>query len=283
MTLLDFIRESNRIEGLHHEPTQDEIAAHVAFLVQRTVTVADLELFVSVVQPNAVLRRRKGQNVRVGLHRPPPGGPEIEAALGALLADVGSSHERAYEAHCRYETLHPFTDGNGRSGRALWLWMMGGIKKASLGFLHHWYYQSLTLGRQAHHQQHLQCHSSHPYAERVQYGTVDRAPTEGRPRGVAMLVQIRDRKALSSLSLGALRAYLGVRGWKDEGPWGSRPGSIFTTDGEANLEILVPTRDTVADYAEALAEAVAVLAIHEDRSQIEVFYDLQGAKSDVEG
>ena len=96
-----------------------------------------------------------------------------------------------------------------------------------------------------------------------------------------MLVQIRDRKALSSLSLGALRAYLGVRGWKDEGPWGSRPGSIFTTDGEANLEILVPTRDTVADYAEALAEAVAVLAIHEDRSQIEVFYDLQGAKSDV--
>ena len=96
-----------------------------------------------------------------------------------------------------------------------------------------------------------------------------------------MLVQIRDRKALSSLSLGALRAYLGALGWKDEGPWGNRPGSIFTTDGEANLEILVPTRDTVADYAEALAEAVAVLAIHEDRSQIEVFYDLQGAKSDV--
>ncbi len=95
-----------------------------------------------------------------------------------------------------------------------------------------------------------------------------------------MLVQIRDLKALSSLSLRALRAYLNARGWKDEGAWGSRPASIFTVDG-ADREILVPTRDTVADFAEAMAEAVTVLAVHEDRSQIDVFYDLQGAKSDV--
>ena len=142
-TLEDFIRESNRIEGLHHDPTQDEVNAHIVFLAQPTVTVADLGLFVSVVQPNAVLRRRKGQNVRVGHHWPPPGGPKIETTLGALLLGLGRSHERAYEAHCRYETLHPFTDGNGRSGRALWLWMMDGIEKVPLGFLHHWYYQSL--------------------------------------------------------------------------------------------------------------------------------------------
>jgi Fic family protein len=35
-------------------------------------------------------------------------------------------------------------DGNGRSGRAIWLWQMlrqeGG---APLGFLHHFYYQTL--------------------------------------------------------------------------------------------------------------------------------------------
>ena len=79
-----------------------------------------------------------------------------------------------------------------------------------------------------------------------------------------------------------MRGYLNARGWKDEGPWGSRPASVFTPDrDDTNLEILVPTRDTVADYAEAMAEAVAVLAHHEDRSQIDVFYDLQGAKSDV--
>jgi hypothetical protein len=35
----------------------------------------------------------------------------------------------------------PTTDGNGRSGRALWLWCMRG--RAPLGFLHQFYYQTL--------------------------------------------------------------------------------------------------------------------------------------------
>jgi hypothetical protein len=47
------------------------------------------------------------------------------------------------EAHVRYETLHPFTDGNGRTGRALWYWMMVGSSRADLGFLHAFYYQTL--------------------------------------------------------------------------------------------------------------------------------------------
>ena len=147
VSLEDFIRESNRIEGLHHDPTQDEIDAHAWFIPLRTVTVADLEMFVSIVQPDAVVRRRKGQNVRVGQHRPPPGGPEIEAALRSLLAVVRQSSGHAYDVHCQYETLHPFTDGNGRSGRVLWLRMMGGIEAVPLGFLHHWYYQSLQASR----------------------------------------------------------------------------------------------------------------------------------------
>ena len=147
--LEDFIRESNGIEGLHHDPTQDEIKAHVAFLVQRTITVTDLELFVFAVQPGAVVRRRKGQNVWVGNHRPPPGGPGIEPALSGLLEDVDRSCHYVYDIHCQYESLHPFTDGNGRSGRVLWLWMMGGIEAVPLGFLHSFYYQALSNSRSA--------------------------------------------------------------------------------------------------------------------------------------
>ena len=34
-----------------------------------------------------------------------------------------------------------------QAGNVLWLHGMGGIKRAPLGFLHHWYYQSLEAGR----------------------------------------------------------------------------------------------------------------------------------------
>ena len=40
---------------------------------------------------------------------------------------------------------HPFTDGNGRSGRALWLWQMN--NHAPFGFLHTFYYQTLENSR----------------------------------------------------------------------------------------------------------------------------------------
>ena len=52
-----------------------------------------------------------------------------------------------YDVHCEYEDLHPFMDGNGRTGRALLAWMMirrkGWESTFALPFLHRWYYQSL--------------------------------------------------------------------------------------------------------------------------------------------
>ena len=97
-----------------------------------------------------------------------------------------------------------------------------------------------------------------------------------------MKVQIRDRKALSSLSVGNLRFYLISHGWNDEGPWGNRPATIYTKErGGQNWEILAPSLDTLGDYAESMAEAVKVLAEVEERSQLDVFYDLSAAGSDV--
>lgn len=97
-----------------------------------------------------------------------------------------------------------------------------------------------------------------------------------------MRVQIRDRKTLSSLSIMSLRSYLISREWTDQGTWGDRHATIYAKEqGGRPYELVVPRRDTVAGYAEGMAHAVEVLAEVEERSQLEVFYDLKGAGADV--
>ena len=158
MNMIDFVRESNRIEGILREPTEAEVRAHRAFLTVDELTVYDLINLVKVLQPNAELRDRFSvPGVRVGGHIAPPSGPDIRGNLenilhraknvwyNKIMPFTDEMGDNEWAIHCDYECLHPFTDGNGRSGRALWLWCKGGL--APLGFLHEFYYQTLSSYR----------------------------------------------------------------------------------------------------------------------------------------
>lgn len=135
-----FVCESNRIEGIFGI-TVEEVEAHRVFLSGHA-TVEALVSLVAVLQPDARLRDSKAiHGVRVGSHVAPPSGPEIYRELKHVLMI-----DDPWKQHISYETLHPFTDGNGRSGRALWLHRHKELF-LPIGFLHAFYYQTLEHSR----------------------------------------------------------------------------------------------------------------------------------------
>lgn len=151
--LLGFIVESNMIEGIERPPKRTEVLAHERLFARSSIDIIELEAFVhAVTQGEAHLRRRVGADVYIaGSHAQiAPGGPAIEKALRRLLAGVNDFKETPHSAHVAYELLHPFEDGNGRSGRALWAWMMqrSGHDPFVRMFLHTFYYQTLDAARQ---------------------------------------------------------------------------------------------------------------------------------------
>jgi len=153
--LISFIEESNRIEGIVRMQTvlNEERASLVSFMSNNTLSVDLVCTLAFAFEPRAKLRDRAGMDVMIGEHRPPRGGKHISSHLSAVLNNIRDNsvggYMTPYEVHCDFETLHPFMDGNGRTGRAIWLWQM--VKRDGvippLGFLHTFYYQTLAERR----------------------------------------------------------------------------------------------------------------------------------------
>jgi hypothetical protein len=143
-----FVTESNMIEGISRPPTPDEVQATLVVLHAPVIDIETMAVYVESVQPGARIRNKLGMNVQVGNHIPPKGGEHITYQLVSLLTEVNDNLQHPYKLHNQYETLHPFMDGNGRSGRVIWLWQMlqTSNRLPPLGFLHSWYYQTLQHG-----------------------------------------------------------------------------------------------------------------------------------------
>jgi hypothetical protein len=140
-----FLHESNVIEGIHRVATIEEVGAFSRLLhIKRAPTALDLGDLQAVFAPGMPLRDRVGMDVRVGKYFAPPGGPSIVRRLNTLLRRMHDDSD-PWSTHVAFEMLHPYCDGNGRTGRMLWAWHMRllGRDPFALPFLHRFYYQTL--------------------------------------------------------------------------------------------------------------------------------------------
>lgn len=139
--LMEFAKESNRIEGITNAGANERMFEKLEeFLKLEKLTVANVCEF----NEWGVLRDKAGMGARIGTRVFTEGGEYVSHSFRVLINALDNF--RPFYTHQQFEQLHPFTDGNGRTGRAIWLWQM--VRQhdydLSLGFLHKFYYQALS-------------------------------------------------------------------------------------------------------------------------------------------
>ncbi|EXJ16333.1 hypothetical protein [Imhoffiella purpurea] len=97
-----------------------------------------------------------------------------------------------------------------------------------------------------------------------------------------MKLELTDQSALRQLPWGDLKSYLDAQGWHLAGRIGDK-ALVYVPDPAMTdgVEILVPARDDLGDYASRIGEAIQILAEREERSALDVYRDLTMSGLDV--
>ena len=164
-----FVTQSNMIEGIYVDPGDPLFDNHL-MAAEIAIEYAGAERWLDSPKDHACLMQRNGelrpsgigsyrtQAVTVGGNTTPPFNT-IRNLMEYWSKDIKkytdscdnlNNSERAeacFKYHKWFECIHPFIDGNGRTGRIMWLhlWILSGLPEVD--FLRYAYYDSIGYWR----------------------------------------------------------------------------------------------------------------------------------------
>ncbi|MGH8546565.1 MAG: hypothetical protein ACREX3_23700 [Gammaproteobacteria bacterium] len=95
-----------------------------------------------------------------------------------------------------------------------------------------------------------------------------------------MKVRVADPVALERVQARTLRIYLASHGWQRSGDGFGLPWTYG--EGSYQYEVLPPSSEQVPDFSSRVSETLRVLAVVEDRSELEVLRDLFQSRYDIQ-